>query len=62
MEFTNDLLFQHMAKIGESTYEVTLHKATIKNDLPIQIGFWVYYLVKMRILEFYFDFLVKFFD
>ena len=61
-QYTNDPLFQHMAKIDDSTYEVQLHKATIKHDLPIQIGFWVYSLAKMRMLEFYFDFLVKFFD
>ena len=53
-----------MAKIDESTYEVTLHmhKTTIKHDLPIQIGFWVCLLAKMRMLEFYYDFLVKFFE
>ena len=53
--------FQHMAKIDETTFEVTVHKATAKHDLPIQIGFWVYSLAKMRMLAFYYDFLVKFF-
>ena len=61
-QYTNDPLFQHMIKINESTYEVQLHKGTIKHDLPIQIGFWVYCLAKMRMLEFYYDFLIKFFD
>ena len=59
-QFTNDPLFQHMSKINDSTYEVTLHKSTIKHDLPIQIGFWVYSLAKMRMPEFCYDFLVKF--
>ena len=39
-----------------------LQKGTVKHDLPIQIGFWVYCLAKMRMLEFYYDFLIKFFD
>ena len=51
-----------MAKIDDSTYEIQLHKGTVKHDLPIQIGFWVYCLAKMRMLEFYYDFLIKFFD
>ena len=60
--YTNDPLFQHMAKIDDLWYEVHLHKGTISHDLPIQIGFWVYCLAKMRMLEFYYDFLLKFFD
>ena len=41
-KFTNDPLFQHMAKIDENTFEVTLHKSTIKHDLQIQIGFGLF--------------------
>ena len=51
-----------MSKIDDSTYEFVLHKSTVKHDLPIQIGFWVYSLTKLRMLQFYCDFLVKFFD
>ena len=51
-----------MAKLDDSTYEVQLHKATVKHELPIPIAFWVYSLAKMQILEFYFNFWVKFFD
>ena len=61
-QYTNDPLFQHMAKIDESNYEVTLHKSTIKHNLPIQIVFCVYSLTKMRMLEFYYHFLINFFD
>ena len=60
--FTNDPLFQHMSQINDDIYEVQLRKATIKHDMPMQIGFWVYSLAKMRMLEFYYDFLIKFFD
>ena len=50
-----------MHKIDDSTYEFVLHKPTVKHDLPIQIGFWVYQLAKLRMLQFYYDFLVKYF-
>ena len=58
--FTNNPLFHHMVKIDETTYEVTLHKATVKNGLPIQIRFWVYSLAKMCMLAFCYDFLANF--
>ena len=48
--------------IEAETYKVQLHKATIKHDLPTQIIFWVYSLANMCVLEFYLDFLGKFFD
>ena len=37
-------------------------KKTIKQDLPLQIGFFVYQYAKLRMLEFYYDFLDKFLD
>jgi hypothetical protein len=61
-DFINNPLFQHLAPINDELYEVQTRKATINHDLPIQIGFWVYSLAKMRMLEFYYDFLDKFFD
>ena len=61
-DFINDPLFQHLTAINDELYEVQTRKATINHDLPIQIGFWVYSLAKMRMLEFYYDFLVKFFE
>ena len=37
-------------------------KKTIKQDLPLQIGFFVYQYAKLLMLEFYYDFLDKFLD
>ena len=51
-----------MTPLNDELYEVQLQKATINHDLPIQIGFWVYSLAKMRMLAFYYDFLLRFFD
>ena len=61
-DFINDPLFQQLTAINDDLYEIQTRKATINHDLPIQIGFWVYSLAKMRMLEFYYDFLDRFFD
>ena len=60
--YVNDPLFQSMTHVNHSLYEVQTQNATIKHDLPMQIGFWVYQLAKKRMLEFYYDYLLKFFD
>ena len=40
----------------------TLTKKTIKLNLPIQVGFFVYQYAKLRMLQFYYDFLDKYLD
>lgn len=37
-------------------------KTTVKYDLPVLIAFFVYSYAKLRLLEFYYDFLVKVLD
>ena len=37
-------------------------KKTIKLNLPIQVGFFVYQYAKLRMLQFYYDFLDKYLD
>ena len=46
---------------GES-YEVEQLKSAIEFNLPLQVGYFVYQYAKMRMLEFYYDFLLKYFD
>ena len=61
----NTLLFRKLDHITEDTYEVESCKKTIKLtklNLPNQIGFFVYRYVKLRMLQFYFDFLDKYLD
>jgi len=41
-------------------FEITRGKQTIRQDRPLQIGVAVYDLAKMRMLEFYYDFLDHF--
>ena len=58
----NTHLFQKLDNITEHTYEVESCKKTIKLNLPIQVGFFVYQYVKLRMLQFYYDFLDKYLD
>ena len=40
--------------------QVTSKKKSIRHNLPIQIGFFVYSYAKLRMLSFYFDVLVRY--
>ena len=43
-------------------YEVKEYKRTVKIDRPYQLGIAVYQLAKLRMLEFHYDFLDRYFD
>ena len=43
-------------------YEVLSTKRTIAMDLPMQIGVAVYHLAKLRMLDFYYNFIDKYID
>ncbi|KAJ8021643.1 hypothetical protein HOLleu_38905 [Holothuria leucospilota] len=58
----NSSTFRDLNFIADDCYEVELAKSTIKMDLPIQIGLFVYQYAKLRMLQFYYDYLCKFFD
>jgi hypothetical protein len=51
--------FEDLTEIGEA-YEIESHKVGITIKRPFQVGIAVYQLAKLRILEFYFDFLDRF--
>ena len=55
----NKPLFKHYIDIGEGMFEVEMAKSIIKLDLAIQLGFQVLQLAKLRMLSFYYDFLVS---
>ncbi|XP_053395709.1 uncharacterized protein LOC128555915 [Mercenaria mercenaria] len=46
----------------EQYYEVELAKRKIKLDLPIQLGYFILQYAKLRMLEFYFDFMDVYVD
>ncbi|XP_072164571.1 uncharacterized protein [Diadema setosum] len=58
----NNILYRDLNPISENCYEVEMAKQKIRVDLPVQIGHAVYQLAKLRMLEFYYDFLVKYID
>ena len=49
--------FRQLDPITESVYQPTLNKKSIKFDLNLQVGFMVYQYAKLRMLQFYYDFL-----
>ena len=53
--------FDDLEEIGNA-YEVCLKKRQIKITRPYQCGISVYQLAKLKMLEFYYDFLDKFID
>jgi hypothetical protein len=53
---------QTINELNETTVEVTHLPRTISYNLPIQIGFMVYQYAKLKMLAFYYDFLLKFID
>ena len=58
----NTPLFRKLDNLTEDAYEIESCKKTIKLNLPNQIGFFVYQYAKLRMVQFYYDFLDKYLD
>ena len=58
----NEPQFWQLNVLSEDLYEVELAKKKKKYDLPLHIGFFVYQYAKLRMLEFYYDFIDKYLD
>ena len=54
--------FEDLEEISEGVFEVRQRKRKVKKKRPYQCGIAVYQLAKLRMLEFYYDFLDKFCD
>ena len=52
--------FRQLDVVSEDAYEVTSNKARVKYDLPLHIGFFVYQYAKLRMLQFYYDFVDRY--
>ena len=57
-----DPSFSRCNQLSAKTFEVETSKKTIRLDLPVQIGCFVYQYAKLRMLEFYYDFMNLFVD
>ena len=56
----NDPRFRKATVIKENLYEIEMAKDKIVMDLPIQLGYHILQLAKLRMLEFKYDFLDKY--
>ena len=52
----NNKRFRQLDVVAEDACEVTSSKACLTYDLPLHIGFFVYQYAKLRMLQFYYDF------
>jgi hypothetical protein len=55
--YLDDPSFRRCNQLSAKTFEVEMSKKTIRLDLPMQIGCFVYQYSKLRMLEFYYDFM-----
>ena len=58
----NNKRFRQLDVVTEDAYEVTSNKARVTYDLPLHIGFFVYQYAKLRMLQFYYDFIDRYFE
>ena len=56
----NSKLFKSLTKLSSDLFKVEMKKRTINWSFPSHIGFFVYQLAKLRMLVFYYDFLVEY--
>lgn len=54
-------MFRSQKIIDQDIMEVDMAKKTVRWNLPIQVGYFVYQYAKLRMLEFYYDCLLQFF-
>ena len=57
-----DPAFRRCNQLNDKTFEIEMSKKTINLDLPMHIGCFVYQYAKLRMLQFYYDFMDVFVD
>ena len=58
----NNKRFRQLDVVTDDVYEITSNKARLTYDLPLHIGFFVYQYAKLRMLQFYYDFIDRYVD
>jgi len=58
----NKSRFISLTELGDDLYECEANKEEIKLDLPIVLGFFVLQYAKLRMLQFYYDFVDRYVD
>ena len=52
----NNKRFRQLDVVTDDAYEIEMNKSVVKYTLPLHIGFFVYQYAKLRVLQFYYDF------
>ena len=52
--------FRQLDVVTEDAYEIEMNKSVVKYTLPLHIGFFVYQYAKLRMLQFYYDFVDRY--
>ena len=52
----NNKRFRQLDVVTDDAYEIEMNKSVVKYTLPLHIGFFVYQYDKLRMLQFYYDF------
>ena len=58
----NNKRFRQLDVVTDDVYEITSNKARLTYDLPLHIGFFVCQYAKLRMLQFYYDFVDRYVD
>ena len=56
----NNKRFRQLDVVTEDAYEIEMNKSVVKYTLPLHIGFFVYQYAKLRMLQFYYDFVDRY--
>ena len=52
----NNKRFRQLEVVIEDAYEIEMNKSVVKYTQPLHIGFFVYQYAKLRMLQFYYEF------
>ena len=58
----NNKRFRQLDVVTDDAYEIEMNKSVVKYTLPLHIGFFVYQYAKLRMLQFYYDFVARYVD
>ena len=56
-QLINCARYKSIGELSENLFEISMSKSRVQCDLPIQLGFTILQLAKLRMLQFYYDFL-----
>ena len=58
----NDRRFRQLDVVVDDAYEIEMNKKTVTYTLPVHVGFFVLQYAKMRMLQFYYDFINRYLE